>query len=115
MYRQEPCSLVDMKEPNDKALIQILAAHPARCDMACVGQHTATYYNTLQHTAAHCSMGFNTLQHTASHCSMGVNTLQHTATHCNALKKTLQHTAAWESTHCNTLQCTDCDMVLEPS
>jgi len=85
MYRQEPCSLVDMKEPNDKALIQILAAHPARCDMACVGQHTATYYNTLQHTAAHCSMGFNTLQHTSTHCN------------------TLQHTAAWDSTHCNTL------------
>jgi len=38
-------------------------------------QHTR--FNTLQHTAAHCS----TLQHTAAHC----NTLQHTATHCNSM------------------------------
>jgi len=67
----------------------------------------AAHFNTLQHTAAHCSNGigcrgeiegiqrtalqstaahFNTLQHTAAH----FNTLQHTAAHLN----TLQHTAA---------------------
>ena len=77
-------------------------------------QHTATHCSTLQHTAAHC----NTLQHTAAHCNTlqavasangllfnvlykiqnaatHCNTLQHTATHCT-LQHTLQHTA----THC---------------
>jgi len=86
---------------------------------------TATYCNTLQHTATHCNTHCsshnsarrclyiathcNALQHTATHCNIlqqhtaiGVTcgsvvyTLRHTATHCN----TQQHTA----THCNTLR-----------
>jgi len=61
--------------------------------------NTGTLWNTLQHTATHCtlsvfiSLGTSpALQHATAHC----NTLQHTATRCN----TLQHAA----THCNTLQ-----------
>ena len=62
-------------------------------------QHTATHCTILHHTATHC----NTLQHTATHCS----TLQHTAAHCSTLqhrRNTLQHTAAHTAAHCNTLQ-----------
>ena len=90
-------------------------------------QHTATtHYNTLQHTATHCTRERqntcvgnvlslkclvtathcnNSLQHTATHCS----TLQHTATRCTRERQntcvgnvlSLQHTA---TTRCNTLQ-----------
>jgi len=48
------------------------------CGCDYTGETSATYCNTLQHTATHC-----TLQHTATHC----NTLQHTATHCNTQVK----------------------------
>ena len=75
----------------------------------CWLQHTTTHFNTLQHTATHCSENVwlcsapptthcNTLQHAATRC----NTLQHAATRCNTLQphyNTLQHFA----THCNTL------------
>jgi len=62
----------------------------SRCDVAylCVcdmTRHTATsatWLDTLQHTATHC----NTLQHTATHCSA----LQRSATLCSTLRHT-QH------------------------
>jgi len=81
--------------------------------------HCTTLYNTLQHTATHC----NTLQHTATHCTTGgAVDVQHiradgghcpdccTATHFDTLhhaathSTTLQHTAPRCNTYCNTLQ-----------
>ena len=85
-------------------------------------QRSATFCNTLQHTATHCnilhmhwteSVWYNML-YTATHC----NTLQHTATHCNTLQLTATHcntlythwsefvcyNAQSTATHCNTLQ-----------
>ena len=81
-------------------------------------QYTTVHYNTLQHTATHCTtpqqrlisslnmnLKSNTLQRIAKHCNTlehtvtyykTHNTLQHAATRCN----TLQHAA----TRCNTLQ-----------
>jgi len=61
-------------------------------------QHSATYGNTPQHTAANCSDGrfqqiatlCSTLQHTASHCS----TLQNTATHYYTLQNTATYRIA---------------------
>jgi len=47
-------------------------------------------YNSLQHTATHCTTQCSTLQHTAGQC----NTLQHSATPC----------ATRCAIHCNTLQ-----------
>jgi len=77
--------------------------------------HTASYRNTLQHTAPHCcgsarasgqqSPGFttncNTLQPTATHSI----TLQHTATHCTTLHHTAPHYTTLHHTapHCITL------------
>jgi len=76
----------------------------------------ATYYQTLQHNAAHynrlqcnthgksaeiafvaVAIHCNTLQHTATHC----NTLQRTATQCNTPVEPAEMAAA---IHCNTLQ-----------
>ena len=73
----------------------------------------ATFCNTLQHSATHCSartgsylvMCCNALQrpaaqdvveHAVQHAARNCKTLKYVATHCN----TLQHTA----THCKTLQ-----------
>jgi len=76
--------------------------------------HSATQYNILEHTVAHCikrvsplsfhATQYNTLQHTAAHCSTSASPLSfqkghgleawHTATQYD----TLQHTGA----HCNT-------------
>ena len=63
-------------------------------------QHTATYCNTLQHTAICYNTPIclrherclqlqrqHTLQHNATHC----NTMQHTATQCNTLFHTATH------------------------
>ena len=69
---------------------------------------TATYCNTLQHTATHGKENTVSLcvtrQHTATHCithqrweATQCNTLQHTARHCN----TLQHVAR----HCDKSPC----------
>jgi len=82
----------------------------------CLALRSATFCNTLRHTAAHCTI----LQHTASHCNTR-NTLQHTvtyrSTHCNALQHsatlydTLLHTLTLYDTlrppaqYCNTLHC----------
>ena len=84
-------------------------------------QHTATYCNTLQHTAVWNALELpvtqvpmvDVLQHTETCCTTYCNTLQHTATHCypecssgaahdssSHWSLTLQHAA----THCIPLQ-----------
>jgi len=113
----------DRKEVDSRVLF---FAHTCKTERDTATQYTATYCNTLQHTAIPCMLLFartcKTECDTATHC----NTLQHTATHCNTLQYTaiyrntpqytacfslralarlsvtLQHTA----THCNTLQYT---------
>jgi len=104
----------------------VAAIRPTHIKMqrASAPQHTpaslgsATYCNTLQHTATHC----NTLQQqnaaslgSATHTSESwlCNTLQHTATHYTILRhEDLQHEDSASlgtkllgaTTHCNTLQ-----------
>jgi len=82
-------------------------------------QHTATLFNTLQHSATHCSKNLATSSSTRTPLSNSASmlrdpllvlcttsTLRRTATHCNALRHTathyisLQHTAARPLTLC---------------
>jgi len=82
--------------------------YACRCVCVCVIQHEASlrvHCNTLHHTAPLCT----TRQHTATHCNTATfyNTLRHTAcvfactlhrtaSHCTTLQRT--------ATHCNILQ-----------
>jgi len=75
-------------------------------------QHTATHYNTLQHTATPCNtenkilevrhVGAHYNRDTAHNTAMNHNALQHKPTHCNRQTQILD--ARHAGAHCNPLQ-----------
>jgi len=80
--------------------------------------HCELDYNTLQHTATHCTAVQQYLRSEVQWCFASSNThcitLQHTATRCDTLQQDLRCEAHWyvasSNTHCNRLQqtATDC-------
>jgi len=59
--------------------VAILMWYPKHCNIL---QHTATYFNTLQHNASHCK-SLQSMQHTATHCNIS----QHIASNSNTYAK----------------------------